>query len=334
MSIEEKLKCEYKRLAQNLSAPAAMRSEVMEEFRNEFGSRAVGKGGRRPPLKRIAIYAAVILLLSGFAYGGGKVLFQEREGLWGIQIRSAEEAAPLGTEAVAEIRRSLREVREQLQPGESAVVYLAALADSPVAFYRHNPMMGVKQPLLIAQKERIDGMMNEDGFDDLLPESLSGGYHFQSGYKGEPSIRATIGVEGMEAKDTLSKEVRTSGEKYSWKKVRSHEQLILGYTYLYQNESGKQLLVMVEALTEEITLQTVAAPGSKPLERLDIGGASGVYAEQNDSPFVESGYYQELTWTQLKEAGESKQYVYRVGSEQSSVTKEELLAAAEGLARP
>ncbi|RJX37289.1 hypothetical protein D3P09_23325 [Paenibacillus pinisoli] len=332
MFIEEKLRMAYRRKSRALTAPAEPSDEVMAAFR-EMASNAKRKrhDGGKTSHRSTVFWLAAILLLSGFAYGGGKLLFQNQLGLWSLKLFSGGDDMVLDEAVSEEIWSSLQDVKKELRPGEAAMVYFAALAESSHPLYRNYPLFGIKEPLWLHESyAQVVNRMRKEGLHAAVPQALPEQYVFNDAFRGEP-LSANAGLEGFNIMQELKDEIAASGKRVAWKRMKELEPpASILYTLAYVNEEGDTLLVTVEALEERRTDQRWVVPGSTQVEELNLGGNLASYTSGEDVPFSASRYYQEVSWSVAASGQGDKQYIYRVGSESRKVGKEGLIRLAEG----
>ncbi|MFF2890353.1 hypothetical protein [Paenibacillus sp. NPDC057967] len=337
MSIEEKLRMEYKRKSRALSVPKEPAAEVMAAFRELSQDSKSGRqhsGSEKSAHRRTAFWLTAILLLSGFAYGGGKLLFQNQLGLWSLQLFSGGEDMLLDEAVSEEIWSSLQNVKRQLQPGEAAMVYFAALAESVHPLYRNYPLFGIKEPLWLHESHaQVVSRMRKDGLRVSVPQTLPEQYAFDDAFRGEP-LSANAGLEGLQIIKRLRDETDVSGKRVAWMRMKEKEPASSLYTLTYVNEQGDTLLVTVEALAEQRVDQKWVVPNSTQVEELNMGGNKASYTSGEDVPFSASRYYQELSWSIIDPSHANRQYIYRVGSESKGIGKAELLRLAESFVNP
>ncbi|RJE86134.1 hypothetical protein D3P07_18810 [Paenibacillus sp. 1011MAR3C5] len=337
MSIEEKLRMEYKRKSRALSVPKEPAAKVVAAFRDMSQDSKSGRhhnGSEKSAHRRTAFWLAAILLLSGFAYGGGKLLFQNQLGLWSLQLFSGGEDMLLDEAASEEIWSSLQDVKRELQPGEAAMVYFAALAESTHPLYRNYPLFGVKNSLWLQESHaQVVNRMRKDGLQVLVPETLPDGYVFSDAFQGEP-LSVNAGPEGLLIMEQLQDEIAVSGKRVAWARMKKYEPASNLYTLAYVHEQGDTLLVTVEALEEQRVDQRWVVPNSTQVEELNIRGNKASYTSGDDVPFSATRYYQEVSWSIIDPSHANGQYIYRVGSESKKMGKAELLRLAESFMYP
>lgn len=328
MSIEEKLRAEFRRRSEHVHAPVQPRAKVLFAFRNDaLHNRHPASQRKRGSMGRHAvIWIAALAILAGFTYGGGKLLFHQQIGLWGMELRSGGEGMDLDKEMAREIYSSVQSVREQLQPGESAFVYLDVLAKSSHPLYRSLPIVGVRQPERITDRHQLEELLMQNGIRRSMPFELPRGFEFEYAYEGMP-VLSPIGTEGMRLKTMLRDEIEATGKRVAWMRIEMQGQdKQRAYTWMYAGSANARLSVTAEAISrKEITYNGIV-PDTAEVEEIEINGAKGLYTSNERYPFAESLYYQELSWTRANE--DEIQIVYRIGTDSRDVTREELLEIA------
>jgi len=331
MFIEEKLRMAYRRKSRALTVPTEPSEEVMTAFREMAGdAKRKRHDSGKTSHRRTVFWLTAILLLSGFAYGGGKLLFQNQLGLWSLKLFSGGDDMVLDEAVSEELWSSLQDVKKELRPGEVAMVYFAALAESSHPLYRNYPLFGIKEPLWFHESHaQVVNRMRKEGLHVAVPQALPGQYVFNDAFRGEP-LSANAGLEGVHIMEQLKEEIAASGKRVAWMRMKEFEPASSLYTLAYVNEQGDTLLVTVEALEERRTDQRWIVPDSTQVEKLDLRGNLASYTSGDDVPFSASRYYQEVSWSVAASGQGDKQYIYRVGSESRKVGKEGLIRLAEG----
>ncbi|MCR8844557.1 hypothetical protein NQ117_12775 [Paenibacillus sp. SC116] len=145
MSIEEKLKREFGQYKQTVSCPSSIDSRMMALYRSHNVQK---RGGdpmvRKWNLSKLAVVSVLAAVLLGFTYAGVSFLFQESKGNISVKMSAASDKLTLNKEQLTSISRSLAEVKQQLQTGESAILYFADLEGEEVL--RGKPLFPVSDP--------------------------------------------------------------------------------------------------------------------------------------------------------------------------------------------
>jgi hypothetical protein len=84
---------------------------------------------------------------------------------------------------------------------------------------------------------------------------------------------------------------------------------------------------MQSAPDSKIKLQTIAATSAK-YEKMDLNGHTAHYFKNDSYVYTDSHFYQEISWMIEKEG---QAIIYRLGSDSSAMTKEQLMEAAKSL---
>ncbi|KOR89506.1 hypothetical protein [Paenibacillus solani] len=324
MSIEEQLKEEFKHNAKNIVCPPTIDLRVMNACREQMlEKKGVQPMRRRGKLYKSIMFILVIAVVSGFAYAGRTLLFEETKGNMTMSAAKLEEFKLSNTQ-IESIREARKEVKAQLNPGESAVVYLTELDK-----ITDLPFITVSKPEVNEDLDNWSKAMAHQ-FNVLPPDSLLGSYSFAGGMELSP-----FGVFWGSETDmtTLKKEMKdeseASGKDMVWRITQAPSSLpMLSYTTTYRNSEQETLyLVMETALDSKIKVQLVTPPSTK-YEKMDLNGYSAHYFKNDSYIYTDNNFYQEISWMTEREG---RAIIYRIGTDSPSMTKEKLMEAAQSL---
>jgi len=324
MSIEEQLKEEFKHNTKNMVCPPAIDRRVMNACREQM----LEKKGEQPMRRRGKWSKAIMLILliavvSGFAYAGRTLLFEETKGNMTMSAAKVEEFK-LSKTQLESIREARKEVKAQLKPGESAVVYLTELDK-----IKDIPFISVSRPEVNEDLDNWSKAMAQQ-FNVLPPDSLLGSYRFAGGMEESPfgtywGTDTDVAALRKEMKD----ESEASGKDMVWRITQAPSPLaILSYTTTYLNSEQETLYLSMEtALDSSIKIQLVTPPTTK-YEEIDLNGQSAHYFSNDSYIYTDNNFYQEISWMIEKEG---RTIIYRIGTDSPSLTKEKLMEAAQSL---
>ncbi|WP_156826184.1 hypothetical protein [Paenibacillus terrigena] len=280
---------------------------------------------RKKKLPRIAIALLIVGLLSGFAYVGGKLLFQENQGPWQVEYRTSADNFQLQHITPEQIRSKMAEVKSTLVTGEAAVIYFADL-EREVNFSM-GPLLGVKQPEKLTDWNQWLKRLQEQHISVPIPEVLPGPFHFEAGQLGSP-LGGDLDEEGLNMLDQLRQESQETGNSIVWRKVPDHKPLVDSYSFIYQNEGRERLFVRLIPSPPENILIKATLPESTTYEEVTVGSVKAHYISHEYSIYSESNHYKEMTWIQTNG---DQSYLVGVSSDSPDVTKDQLIQAAESI---
>lgn len=326
MSIEQKLKDEFKQHNKNIVCPSSIDLRV----NNLYRERLMEKRGehlmrRNKKWSKVALVVLIITVLSGFAFAGRTLLFEESKGNLTISAEALQ-GVDLSETQLESIRKARKEVNAQLNVGESAVVYLSAL-DNVSSL----PIIPMIQPDLNNNLNSWRSELLEHHFNVLPPDSLLGSYVFAGGMKKYPFGTLEGSESDMKA---LAQELKTgresSGKEFSWKKIDSTSSLPLTtYTSVYRNNNQDTLYYLIQQIAPDSKIRlNMLTPSSTTYEELDLNGHTARYFKNNTFVFTDSQAYQEISWM-TEEEGQAT--IYTIGSDSPEMTKEQLIEAANQL---
>jgi len=319
MSIERELRQAFREHA--IAPPPSVDAAVAAMYRGHaMGKKGVTRMKMRKRLSRAAVAALVIAVMSGFVYAGSKLLFEQEKGHVGMTYRAVENFA-IPEAALASIRVHLNEVKEQLEPGEQAIVYLEDM--KIVEPFGLDPVLSVMKPAAIASLEAWQAVLNDTGAGARLPgELLNGEYRFAEGFVGYPFLGA-LGPSAMELVPELAAESEATGQAAVWREYVPDDLPITGYTTVYRN--GEQAIYFtVDPISEKIRFEAMMGK-SAALEQLQVNGSEAAYTRNESFLYTASGLYQEIVWLTEQEG---RTIIHRVGTDSDEVSKEQLLEAA------
>lgn len=330
MSIQNQLTHELKRFAEQLKVPSVLDSRIdrLYDTYREAVQRSDRKltnrrGSRR--LARIAVVAACVFLFSGIAYASG-LLYQLQGNSVRVELTSSS-AFNVKAEQATAIHSFLAETRQQLQPGESAYVYLPELEQAKV-----KPFLKVVRPLaftdIVQWNEQAAGKY---GGRLQTPTAAPDGFHFTRG-----ELQSPLGMIDPEVYPTLNKQI---------KKVDGKQAIVLPVSVtdnslrdaldspglVYTNEQQDQIEIRYQVMPEAMKKLDVRMKTgeSTTMEKISVKGSlEGYYTMNPNNVFSESGYMQDLNWIE-QEGGRT--VMYHIQSSSAKVTKADLLLVANHL---
>lgn len=321
LSIEKRLAEEFER--DSRMCPSDLDVRITAEYRQQV----MQQGGKslmfkKSKMPKFVLVTLILILVCGFGYAGGRQLFSDH-GKLSISNRT-EQQLEFKQEDVAKIRGSLQQVKAQLSPGESAVVYLRdydlEVEGTPVVF-------GITNPLLIPL-EAWKTALQQQGVQEKLPDTLLGSYNLAEGMETSP-FQATLGKDAYAILDELKAEGKTSGSEMLWRKTGATDDIVATYTSVYRNAAGDTLYLtwQIAGSDSNPVIFQLSPPGITS-EDAQIGGITAHYLKNDQSLFGQSPVHQDVTW--LSQTGD-KAVAYHVQTDSVSMTKEQLVEAAKSL---
>jgi hypothetical protein len=324
MSIERNLKSEYERNSSLIKCPPSLDSRIMAVFNGfvmeQRGKRDLLRKWKLPRAAWIAVIAVVVLC--GFAYAGSKLLFEEQKGNFAIRM-DASESVELEKADVEKIRDTLKEVKTQLSAGESAVVYLA---DYEAKFTRM-PLLAVTNAVMEREIQDWKAILKYHHAPDNIPESIFGTYQFVGGMKAPP-YGAFVDMDTVQLLDEMKAESRKTGNDVIWRKYTATADPIPAYTSIYRNPEQATIYFSLQMVSDVPIRMEVTTSASSVYEELNLNGNKAHFTRTEQALYGDSNIYQDITW--MNEDGE-RTLIYQVGSDSSSVTKEQLVQAARSM---
>lgn len=325
MSIEHQLKKEFQVNSKNVVCPSSVDSQMKDIFRKyrEEGQRETRVARKWKP-SYAAIIAVLFVLLSGFAYAGGKLLFQENNGNVSISV-TAFEKLNLEQAKLNKISHALSDVKVQLKSGETAVVYFADLEKEEL--FRKLPLLPVAKPEVTTNLDAWKTILSNNNIANTLPDTLLGTFRFAEGMEGGP-FGPSIGPEAGELLKEMKAESKKTGQDVLWRRTAAPLNMpIEPFTSVYRNKQQETIYVTVESVKEKVDVKLMT-PDSTKYDELDINGSKAHYFKNENFLFFTSQFYQEISWV---EGSGTATTIRRVGSDSPAVTKEQLAEAAKAI---
>lgn len=333
MSIEQRLTDELKRQGASIQCPDTVAVRIEQLFDQRFSGKrfrnAVASVASRPRRYSQAIVVAVCLLLfSGIAYAS-TLLYQINEGAFSFRVSSNTQTHTTFDPQQAKILREQTErVRQQLAPGESALLYVPEMNKLKLP-----PLLKVNQPQrytdMESWKKQLVGSVESYQFPNILPE----GFAFMEGRTALPigGINADIVRDNLEKMKNLSKD-QAAG--ITWHKFAANESESPTASELeipnliYQNAAGDQIHIQYQILPENEKEKTIQAeiPGLEQVEKVSLNGRDAYFAVNHQAFLSSSNQSKALTWI-VKKNG--LLILYAVSSESAGVSKQDLVFTAE-----
>lgn len=323
MSIEKQLKHEYVRTADALRCPSGVDVLVHSKWKQESGVKPWYRA--RIPRRVIGV-ALSLMLFTGFAYSTQQLLFSEqRDGFfWEI---SRDSSIQLDPSFVAGIHQQLEGIRQQLPVGQFAHVYLSDL-DRNIPYAEFRGILSVGNPELETDFEDWRAALQQARVDLLdIPEQLPYGFSFQLGKK--TGAFNEIVVDDMALVKELEQEAKQANDGVAMRLMEAGVEPQQGsYTTVYVNEAGEYIYVTVNEFPENVTGFTVTTPDSSQYASVAVHGETAHYIVNDQSFLSPTQLAKTVSW--LHE-GNGQTVMYTVTTDADTVTKEQLIAAAESL---
>ncbi|MHA6531687.1 hypothetical protein [Paenibacillus sp. BAC0078] len=322
MSIEQQLVEAFEQ--DSRVCPSDLDDRIMAEYRQQvMQQRGEPFMSTKRKMPKFVLLGVIFVMLCGFAYAGSKLLFTDNKEKLSVSYQT-EQQLQFKQEDVAKIRGSLAEVKAQLNPGETAVVYLKdydrEIQGTPI-------VLGTNQPAVLPL-DSWKAALQERSIGEKLPDTFLGTFKLVEGMENSP-YQFSFGMDAYKLLDEMKAESKKSGSGMLWRKTDAAQDIIKTYTSVYRNAANESLY-----LTWQIA---DGAPGAKALqlvppntvyEEIKIGDLTAHYLMDDQSLLGESSKHQDVTW--LSEAG-GKTVAYHVQTGSQAMTKEQLIEAAKSL---
>ncbi len=324
MSYEHKLGTAMREGADTVVLPAALDHEVQRKTRSALMiRRRVASGtGRRIAFhwRNVLASVVVVAMLCGFTYGAVKLYDVEFGGVR-MQVMS-DQALELTQMSGEELRGMVEDVRSQLLPGETAVIYVEPFTREKHHLIRDNPGLGVSNPVVYSDWTAWSSMVEQETNRMRLPATIGEKYTFSSGIR-DYALGSGFGLLGKEALDQLREEAARSGARMSWTKVETWDLPTDPLTSFYRAANGEEIYVTIELLQSDVVSMSQYT-NNQAYEVAQLGEIEAFYLESLHF-LSDTGKVQEVFW--MAEDGGRVVNVH-IGTQSSDLTKEQLLAIA------
>ncbi len=323
MSIEQQLVEAFEQ--DSRKCPSDLDTRIAAEYRQQvMQQRGIPFMSRTRKMPKFVLIAIIFILICGFSYAGSKLLFEDKTDTFSINYQTAQELH-FEQGDIEKIRGSLEEVKAQLNPGDTAVVYLQdydiQVAGTPLVF-------GINKPIPIPLED-WKATLQQHSIEEKLPESILGTFNFVEGMENSP-YQFSFGPDGYQLLNEMKAENKKTGSELLWRKADlSKAEPVVPYTSVYRNSSNETIYLTWQIANGNPDLKMFqVAPPNTTYEEINIGGLTAHYMLDDQSLFGQSNIHQDVMW--LKESG-GKSVIYHVQTDSTKLTKEQLIEAAKSL---
>jgi hypothetical protein len=331
MSIENQLKLAFRQSAQHLKQPHQLDARIEQLY--DMHLQAKGKSSNwfshQNKFSRIVIIAACFLIFSGFAYASTLIYHMN---LNNISIEASKDSQFNFTQKqMNEIIGARKEVKNQLDPGESAFVFIAELDKIKVPGFLDGEGMGlniISNPLPFLDINQWKELTKSSFAAFRTPTLLPNGFAFN---KGEIEEHYSIESDNQTKYYQLLKEKALAADgKFAWQKAGPEDFLSRGIItpqLIYTNSANDQIEVNYTVKppgTENMNFITLMGDSANA-EKVHVAGLEGYYSENNQYVLNDTGYMKDIIWL---EQVNDQTIICHVSTSSKNVTKEELLLVA------
>jgi hypothetical protein len=310
----------YKVKASSIQPPVGHERHVRQLFEQSLANQGSIGMQRRSAFTVFATMAVIIAVLSGFT---GYYFLKINDQRVSIHYKqSLSDSFDAGMAAA--IYDKVAEVKSKLSLGESAVLYVPALADK-FPHQKGLSLLPVSRPFTISDFEEWQNTFESRLGHDGLAASALGNWTFEYGQL-EPPYGGTIqdNMDGL-LKD-LQAESLLSGGAPAWTKVQSNGEASNVYTAFYHNENQTELYITMTIIEEKTEFRLISSLSEA--EELGLPGINAHYLRTEPFMLSSSNQVQTVDWL---ESYDDYTLMYGVGSTSPEMTKEELLGVVAEL---
>lgn len=322
MSIEEQLRQQFQNEKASLHSPRSLDARIMKEYERHVVEKGrVDHMNKRFRFKKMAITVAVVALLCGFGYGG-KLLYSHANDNFKISY-SVSDKYDLSKEQLDFARASLKEVRSQLAPGETALVYLPNL-------FRDFPGSVVTNPQYNYDLQQWQHILGEKGLAQYMPKSLlNEEFQAEAGVLNNP-FHPLVGTDYEQLIEEMKIEYNNGNDDQPIWRLADVTKLpeIEHYTTVYTNTDGEELLLSWQLVEQPVISMEGYASTSTEYEEHEINNKKVHYTKNHQDLLGESGVLQSATWITEQEG---TTIIHYVETDSLDITKETLLQAVKAL---
>ncbi|UKS25784.1 hypothetical protein LOZ80_30155 [Paenibacillus sp. HWE-109] len=318
MSKLHSLSEELNQYTQRLQYPEHLDSKIEKLYRAHMSKKPLSLAIKRRKFARPAlIMAACLILFSGIAYASTFLYALDTKQ---VHVEVTKDGAfSLPDDVRKELGESFKSIRNQLEPGESAVVYSAELKNRKLP-----DLLIITNPKSYSNLEQWKAEVDPYNKGLKLPESLPDGFTFVKGELQSPFGGIDESIY-KQYHSLLQIQAKVAGTSTSWQKYNSSEGPFSNMTGLiFQNRQHEEIVVRYHPIDPSVkdVMINVKTNGSALAENVTLNGKNGYYSEMNGFMFSETGVSKSIQWM---EEYNGLTNLYSVETPSTSISKEELL---------
>lgn len=325
MSIEEQLKTEFHHKAHTLKQPPQLDARVRQLYGDHV--KKVEISMYKSKFMKVAIIALLVAVVSGFGYITAQIVFQTESEHVKLSY-SADTELTLQYTTGKEVRASLNGVKEQLSDGESAVVYLDALAREDHPLFQQYPVLLVSKPIIYNSMEESIERLEQYTSHYKTPSQLPEHFSFIGG-KMEHPLGGMMSPENDALIEELLDQAKRTSEAVIWKENKQQGvEFMHVFTFIYGNEEQAEIYISLQIIEDGGIAIEGTAGADMNYATVNIGDVVGHYMENNSFFLSNTDHYKSITWL---EQIDTQTIIYEISSESLRVTKEDLILIADGM---
>ncbi|WP_152392784.1 hypothetical protein [Paenibacillus guangzhouensis] len=306
---------QYRRSAKEIHPAPGHEENIRTLYESDRMRRGRSKS-LKPVAVKVLLALVVVVVFSGFNRYIWLKISDHRMSLHYSQTNTRIDNAELSSA----IHRELQQVEASLGVGEAAIAYLPELAKWN-AMDKKKGLVVVSNPTVITDLSAWKTILAKNTPEFKLPTETSTGLEFVGGKEGPP-FGGFISLELQELLPELTRESEEQGGKIAWRKVIAENQSH-SYTTLYRNDRQDVIYVSMQLIDQKTDIRI--GTGLMESEEINVHGAKAHYLQTQPFFFADSNRVQEIQWLATFE---KYTLLYSVGSDSSTLTKEELLRVA------
>lgn len=330
MLLEKQLSEEYKEKAATLHSPIALKRHVANLYENYHQTTKKGLFKKlyfSTKLQKVAVFSLLFIMLTGFGIASTKYLFDLNSDIVRIEV-SVDSQLKLQSVSGEQLRADLTNIKEQLAPGETALVYLADLENEKHHLFRDIAGAVITNPILIEDYDHALQLLQANFHTAKLPIIKSNEFHFLNAFPNYPQLTSGFDIQALKKLDELKLEAKRAGERVVWHKLETYTPIIPVVTLTYLNQQGEEVYVVLEKMDDIKTEMRITLGAEASYEKLNVNGSQAYYINNPEHIFSKSGQYQEIAWIVQNE---TETLIYHVASDSLNISKDDLLFLAKNI---
>jgi hypothetical protein len=334
MSIEDQLKIEFKQAAEQFKRPPELDRQIEQDFEALIQKKASSSGWliRNNKYARIAILGCCLLLFSGVAYASS-VLYNLHENRVNLEA-SSDSQFNFTAEEIKQIIGAIREVRSQLEPGESALVYIAVLDKIKLSGAFKAGLSRVNNPQPYTEINQWRELTKKTFGDLKIPTLVPDGFAFAKGELESPVGNIDLAVY-KKYYPVLKKKAATAKSIVAWEKAgpeaANQEKAVTEIPRLvYVNKNQDQIEVsytLVPKSDKNIQIK-LSMSGSTTVGKVHVADYDAYYTVNAHNFMTDTGMMKTVNWMEQRDG---QTIIYNVSTPSMHVTEDQLLLVANHL---
>lgn len=325
MFLEDQLKNEFRKKADTIKSPKQLDQHIASLFHSYHEKRPRKDHSFSLKVPRYALYALIFVVLAGFGYATSKLLFETKSNTLNLEVRQ-DTTLKMETISKDQVRNDIAMVKENLVPGEAALIYFADFENEAHPFFKEMPGMIVSKPIKVHAYEQGLKMLDSLFHSYKKPKMKIDNYAFTNAFAGFP-LDGGLTSDMINRLDKLKQEAKDTRKHVIWEKLDEIPQILPAITLTYKNDKENKIYLTLKKINGNTKLETTIDEDSS-FEKLMVHNQKAYFIKNTDQFLSSTGEYEEILW--IEQSGKET-IIYSIASDSLEVTKEDLLMMANNM---